>query len=436
MNNFKRRFLFTAITLFCLGMVVKAQGISRTSSNDSIFSVIEQMQNDQKKSNKLKISGFVHAEYQHADTAGIQSMAGGSFNPGTNDRFMIRRAFLKFAYAEGLTDVVLQVNMTEKGIGLKDAYIRITDPWFKTSGITAGLFNRPFGYEITYISNLRESPERSRVFQILFPGERDLGAMLTLQPSKTSSFNFLHMDLGIFNGNGINVETDKYKDFIGHLSAESSSSNNLFNWGIGASLYEGGFASVTSKAYSLAEVDGAKAFMGKDITIGERVKRQYAGIDGQIKYNGKAGATKIMAEFLTGTQPASYSSTSSLTNAASGDVYSRKFNGYYVYFIQNILQSPLQLVIKYDVYDPNIEISGNEIGQTVAGGVSTGSSDIKYSTLGFGMNYRLSQNIRLLAYYDVVRNETTSHLRNSSTLSDLSHDRKDNVFTLVMQYKF
>ncbi|MDP4277985.1 MAG: porin, partial [Bacteroidota bacterium] len=108
----------------------------------------------------------------------------------------------------------------------------------------------------------------------------------------------------------------------------------------------------------------------------------------------------------------------------------------YVYLIQNILQSPFQAVVKYDVYDPNTAVSGNEIGKTATGAVATGTADIKYSTIGLGLNYNFNSNVRLMAYYDIVKNETTSNIKTASTLSDLSKDRKDNVFTFRIQYKF
>jgi len=41
-----------------------------------------------------------------------------------------------------------------------------------------------------------------------------------------------------------------------------------------------------------------------------------------------------------------------------------------------------------------------------------------------------------MAYYDMVTNETTINSNHGSTLKDLSKDRKDNVFTLRVQYKF
>jgi len=131
---------------------------------------------------KIKISGYIQAQFQSAETDGAKSFAGGDFPVNTHNRFMIRRGRIKFNYDNDLTQYVLQLDATEKGVALKDAYVSIKDPWLRTFGLTGGVFDRPFGFEISYSSSMRESPERSRLFQTLFPGERDLGAKIEIKP--------------------------------------------------------------------------------------------------------------------------------------------------------------------------------------------------------------------------------------------------------------
>lgn len=431
MKIIQKLFVTSLFSMALCGYAAAQENTGTVSYQD-----VEQLQADNALAKKLKISGYVQMQYQKADTAGISSFAGGNFATGIDNRMTVRRGRVKFAYDNEGAQAVMQFDITEKGLGIKDAYVSVTEPWLNTLSLTGGVFDRPFGYEISYSSSTRETPERSRVFQTLFPGERDLGARLTIQAPKTSSWNFLKLDLGLFNGNGVAVETDSYKDFIGHISATKVSSDEKMVWGIGASYYDGGFASKSDKNYSIEEVNGVKAFTNSSIKAGDKSKRQYLGIDGQFSYDWAPGITQIRAEYLTGTQPGFASSSSSLTAAATSDIFNRKFNGYYVYFIQNILQTPLQAVVKYDVYDPNTEVSGNQIGQVVSGALATNAFDVKYKTLGLGLNYRFNSNVKVMAYYDVVTNETTSNIVSTSTLNDLSHDRKDNVFTLRMQYKF
>ncbi len=152
---------------------------------------------------RLKFSGYIQAQFQYADSSGQSSFAGGDFKPGVDKRFMVRRARLKVQYDAPLNDkgfstsqYVLQFDVSEKGLTIKDAYAKFTDPWSGWFSITAGMQNRPFGYEIGYSSGLRESPERGRMSQLIFPNERDLGAMLTIQGPKTGNWNWVKLEGG------------------------------------------------------------------------------------------------------------------------------------------------------------------------------------------------------------------------------------------------
>ena len=86
-----------------------------------------------------------------------------------------------------------------------------------------------------------------------------------------------------------------------------------------------------------------------------------------------------------------------------------------------------QVVVKYDWYDPNTEVAGDEIK---GGATKLNSTDIKYNTMGVGYIFHWDHNIKMMAYYAMVKNET------SANLTGFTKDLKDNVFTLRMQYKF
>src|SRR3989339_559997 len=181
------------------------------------------------KLNKIKVSGYVQAQYRMLmDSAGIMDatgkyaapagdFSGGKFSDGTRGLLHVRRGRFKIAYDNGLAQSAVQLDATEKGVGIKDAYLSFTDPWIKSVSLKTGLFDRPFGFEISYSSSSRESPERSRMFQTLFPGERDLGIKLEYAP-EMGSLSWLRAKVGVFNGTGISAnENDNNKDIIGRL---------------------------------------------------------------------------------------------------------------------------------------------------------------------------------------------------------------------------
>lgn len=199
----------------------------------------EEQNNALKKLKKLKVFGYIQGQYQWGEEDALLKVGSANENPEKAfNRLGIRRGRIKFVYEEGIATGVFQLDITEKGVGFKDAYLSIKEPWSKTNTLRIGVFDRPFGNEINYSSSRRESPERSTVFQTLFPEERDLGAMITLQAAKTSPLNIFKLEAGLFAGNGIKQETDNRKDFIGHLSVAKVLKN--IQLGGGVSYYNGG----------------------------------------------------------------------------------------------------------------------------------------------------------------------------------------------------
>ncbi|MFM8951015.1 MAG: porin, partial [Bacteroidota bacterium] len=171
------------------------------------------------------------------------------------------------------------------------------------------------------------------------------------------------------------------------------------------------------------------------VAISDRgfTERTYMGADLRLTVKWKAGSTTLRGEYITGQQPGLSTSSRSPNDKSpiSKDIYNREFSGGYFYLIHALPKLPLEFVAKYDIYDPNTDVSGDEVGKVPgASDKTTNETDLKYTTLGFGLNWYYDQNIRLMAYYDMVTNET------STNLSGWTADKQDNVFTLRMQVKF
>lgn len=395
-----------------------------------------------KKLSNFKVSGYVQGQYQLGEKESLNLKVGDPINenPGEEsiNRMGIRRGRIKFAYEENIYMGVFQLDITEKGVGIKDAFFQVKDPWTKSSFLKAGVFDRPFGYEISYSSSKRESPERSTVFQTLFPEERDMGVSLTLQLKPTSPLDFLKLEAGIFAGNGIKIDSDNKKDFIGHLSASRNEGKNI-KWGAGVSYYYGKVFNPTDKLYVM-DGDG---FTAESVEVGSFAKRKYIGFDAQFSIKTPIGISEVRAEYLTGTQPGTILSSKSPNYstrtlwtaevmAKDGDgLYKRNFNGYYIYLIQGLGKSPFSIVLKYDYYDPNTKLDADQ----VATGNNSSFADLAVQTFGFGGLWDMSKSFRVMAYYDINKNEAAINAASPhSVLYD--HERKDNVFTLRLQYKF
>jgi len=450
----KKNFIPLIILFLMLNGINKIFAQEQPQTNgDSISPKIEEVKNSIELLKtelgflkKIKISGYLQGQFQIADKPGTKTYEGGDFSVASDKRFMVRRGRLKVAYVTDLSQFVIQIDATEKGVSVKDAYASFTEPWLKTFGLTAGIFNRPFGFEIPYSSSLRESPERARMSQVLFPGERDLGAEIVVNLPKTIPFwSGFKLEAGLFSGNGINPDFKEYKDFIGRLSFTGTNKNEFFKYGVGVSYLKGTTYNGTKKIYTMQTLkDDMTTGFGVDSTEtnkGGNSIKEYLGIDAQFTFDFPFGITQLRGEFIMGQQPA-YEGTTVSTNDATfaktlpaKDTYIRKFNGAYFCLVQNIGRSKFGIVVKYDWYDPNTGISGHNIKPTyeyngsLTNKTLLSAADIKYQTLGVGVNFKMMENIKLTAYAALVLNEKTD-------VSGFGGDISDNVYTLRLQYKF
>lgn len=385
----------------------------------------------------LHISAYIQPQFQVAQAAGIDTYSGGDFQPNASNRFMLRRARMKVDYKlPGKVDdfpsalFTFQFEATERDVNVRDMFVRLYEPSKHNLSLTAGLFARPFGFEVNLSSSFRESPERGRMSQILMPSERDLGAMASYESQSRERRNPLFKyDIGLFNGQGKSgpAEFDSFKDIISRLTLKPLPLSQNLTLGAGLSLLRGGWRQATKYKYEMVEKNGSPLFQVDSSlsNIGDKAPRHYYGADAQLVLKHAWGKTEWRAEYWRGRQPGTEATTVNPGTLPLLPTYNRSFDGAFFYFLQNIVNESWELIAKYDWYDPNTAAAGTDI--TAAANLH--DADIKFSTLGFGLNYYFNDNIKLLLYYDLVRNEETS-------LPGFESDVKDNVFTWRLQLRF
>ena len=449
-------------------------------------------ENDLAKLTKIKISGYIQAQWEN-----YENSAQYPYN-----WFSLRRARVKIQY-EPLTGVafVLQPDFIPSGVTLKDAYVQLNDPWLKTFSLWAGQFNRP-NYEVEYSSSVREVPERSRIIRALYPGERALGAKLEVTPPKLP----LLFQLAVLNGNdfstirdaastNINVtnkDFDQYKDVMARLVYTF----RLGNFGaidLGASGYFGGLKATSDTVlksdytYDKTVAVGNKLnktwFGGEfrmflDLWGGLSIKGEY--IMGTNSFLGYNLTTKVVSPVTTtvSNDTLTLTNLTTSTTAFRPNIY-RNFMGGYVYLIKNIGKRH-QVAFRYDFYDPNTKLKNDEIGVTKYGGTFTsaktttsvtpgspviiqnnkttttvnssfksGIDDICYQTITMAYNYNFTDNIRIQVAYEMPFNEKvgvndkgignviqTSTVNNLPIVNDYSTVFPQNVLTVRLQAKF
>jgi hypothetical protein len=394
-----------------------------------------------KKYDALRFSGYIQPQFQYAGSKGAKSFAGGDFPAAVNNRFMLRRGRLRLDYERYSKDnmpivqFAFQFDGTERGVFIRDFYGRFFENKWNVLSISAGMFARPFGYEVNLSSADRESPERGRMSQLLMKTERDLGAMISFEPrGKDHPLRYLKIDAGLFNGQGLSstADFDSHKDLIARISMKPVPLNARgMRLSAGISCLYGGMQQFTRYIYRSGgaagfNVDSAAANEGKI------APRHYYGADVQWKIPNRKGFTELRAEYIRGTQTATAaaSETPGVVPVDAGGhlqpLYVRKFDGAYVYFLQHLGSEQHQLALKYDWYDPNREVHGRQVGQP---GSNTTEADIRYDTFGGGYLYYMNEHLKIVFWYDLVRNEVTN-------LNGYTADVADNIFTCRLQFRF
>ena len=391
------------------------------------------------KFDRIRISGYIQPQFQLAQTKGAKSFDGGDFPDKVDNRFMLRRGRIKFEYVHFAektgpsVQFVFQFDGSERGVFIRDFWGRVFENKLQLFSFTVGMFARPFSYELNLSSSDRESPERGRMSQLLMKTERDLGAMISFDPRKKDHpLSHFKLDAGLFNGQGLPAtgDFDSHKDFISRAAIKPVNLSKNIILSAAISYFNGGFLQNTKYLYRTRDINGSKSYIVDSLATneGKIAPRIYYGADMQLKFKIKAGYLELRAEFMAGNQTASHltSETPAALLTGTDGYYIRKFNGAYFYLLCNIFNSHHQLGIKYDWYDPNTMVSKNEIGKT---GTNFNAADIKYSTLGFGYNYYMNANVKLLLWYEIVQNEKT-------LLTGYTSDLKDNIFTCRLQFRF
>jgi hypothetical protein len=240
MKTFIRIFLFS----LTLSVPLIAQEQTETPI-DTLTRSVSNLIDDNAKSKRLKITGYVQPQYQYIDSAGAPSVAGGDFINGGSpyySRFMMRRGRFKFTYNHENIEYLCNIDATEKGLNMRETYAKITDKWKEMFSLTVGLLQVQYGFELTQSSGVRETPERARFNQTLFPVERDLGAFGSMVMPKSSKLYGLKLDIAVMNGAaGVAPEFDSNKDFTGRIQYARTSKNERLSFAIAGSGYYGGY---------------------------------------------------------------------------------------------------------------------------------------------------------------------------------------------------
>lgn len=427
-----------------------------TEVKDRVDGITERLataESDLSKLTKIKVSGYIQAQYQYFE----------NLNTQPTNYWSIRRARVKFTYeaADGVK-FLLQPDFSPGNVSLREAYVVLNDRWTKTFSLWAGKFNRP-NYEVEYSSSQLEVLERSQIIRALYPGEYALGAKLEYKPLVVP----LKVQLALLNGSdgltinnaaGTNLNSNENKDFDNSKDIMARATYSLKLGNLGA-LDFGGHAYVGSLKSNALKTLSSDYSTIKDSKIGDAIKRNWVGGEFQF-FADVLGGMSIKGEYIAGKNASigyAPATTNGVTTAGVAN-FQNNFAGGYLYFIKN-LGKKNQFAFRYDYYDPNTDIKGKDINVKKYTSVDatnlkskvSGKSDLAYTTFSFALHHYFDDNIRISLNYDIVNNEkvgTTSGVSNlmenytkaDGTVVknglDYSKNVNNNVLTLRLQAKF
>ena len=147
---------------------------------------------------RLRLSGYAQGRYEWHDgsTNGATFSSTGVATPTNQNRFLLRRAQLTTHYSGSYAELLIQLEAnTKEGLGLKDGYVSIIEPWTPLKmKLMVGQFRYPFGYEVQQMNVDLEMPERALIEKYFFEGERDRGVRLQ------GGYRWLNFRVALVNG--------------------------------------------------------------------------------------------------------------------------------------------------------------------------------------------------------------------------------------------
>lgn len=298
--------------------------------------------------NNVKLSGYGMTQYQMSTQKGAKS---NSFNLRLVRTSLEGRIMNDFYWK-----AQIQLNGNTSELGSSPRLVDLFAEWQKYdyAYIKVGQFKRPFTFEnpmhpitqgfMSYsqpVNNLAGFSDRAGGHA---SNGRDIGVQLQGDLLKTASGRpLLHYQVGVFNGQGINVkDVDQQKDLIGGLWVMP-----VKGMRIGAFGWTGSYA----RKGTWTEIDGA----------GNEVEKNGTRSLGQRRYALSADYTQndwtFRTEYVHSTGKAfkaRYQKTSDgndCTLSGNGD----KADGYYALVIAPVIKNKIHAKARYDLYRSNAE---------------------------------------------------------------------------------
>ena len=314
------------------------------------FVTISMSAQEQKTSwiNNVKLSGYGMTQYQMSTQKGAKT---NSFNLRLVRTSLEGRIMNDFYWK-----AQIQLNGNTSELGSSPRLVDLFAEWQKYdfAYIKAGQFKRPFTFEnpmhpitqgfMSYsqpVNNLAGFSDRAGGHA---SNGRDIGVQLQGDLLKTSSGRpLLHYQVGVFNGQGINVkDVDQQKDLIGGLWVMPIKGMRIGAFGWTGSYARKGTWTETDGAGNAVEKTGVRSLGQRRYAISaDYVQNDWTFRTEYVHSTGKAFKTRYQKS----------SDGNDCTLSGNGD----KADGYYALVIAPVIKNKVHAKARYDLYRPTAE---------------------------------------------------------------------------------
>jgi len=325
----------------------------------------------------LEISGYLHAQYQHSAASEDQLNASGS--PLNETEIVLRRARIRFDrvwdYAAATLELdantvrgpTVGIRRAEASIFYRGTNARELPPLL---GLTVGITDLPFGYELGESARDRIFVERSLGSTALFPTEADAGAKLF------GAYSVLRYAVAASNGepvdrNGLPHDPNAAKDVTGRFGAEGELARGFTLSGgtsfvTGTGFHRGQPARKSIIRWRDDNEDGVLqsneviATPGTAATPSKNFDRWVLGLDLETSLATPLGRTIVYGEAFVAS---SYDRGYAPADPAATNVQVREAGGY-VALAQELTRYGL-VGFRASIYDPNSDLTETRAAETV-----------------------------------------------------------------------
>ncbi len=334
----------------------------------------------------VKLSGYALTQYQYSGQKGAES---NSFNLRLGRVSLDGRIAKDFFWK-----IQLQVNGNTSTLGSSPRLVDLFAEWQKYDffKVKIGQYKLPFTFEnpmnpidqgfMSYAQNITKLAGFSDRAGGHASNGRDIGVQLQGDFLKNANGrNILHYQVGVFNGQGINVkDVDNQKNIVGGIWVMP-----VKGMRIGAFGWTGSYArkGTWTDGLNTAEIENGKSFSGTR----KLAQNRYA-----FSFEYKVSDWTVRSEYIHSTGYAFAKSLSNTNDENSTNCNiskdGNKAQGVYGLVIAPIISKKLYAKARYDMYEP------------------TGDTQKMKTQYEVGLNWNISKNFTILSEYALVNDRS------------------------------